>query len=511
VRRALLALGLLVLQAPAQVPDELQLADERGVTVSLRFGKENSDPLLTVRGTDVSLEVVVRAIANRLLINDVVGFGEIDRSPRVTVNLVDQPAHHALRWILGSAGLSVHKTSNSLVVREDVGTHPDGRAMLRKAGARYFDALKRFPDYPLADRGEMARAEILERLGPEEYGRAAMAYDELIEAYPTSLLMPEALLRSARMRGKLDQWPQAVLRYEQLADMLIDHPLHSLARRELANALCKVGEATADRDIALGSGEKAIYVLDALDTNYPTQEPGERYARLLVYARAHALAGRPMESLRSLTAAERYSRAGSKDPVLLELRALALARADEHGAASTAWLAFAEELVGVAREDAFVRAAREALLAGEEVAVLLMEGRAQSDGFGERLAPAAAEARARLGLPVEGLEGLDAKANLARGEAHLAARRWEAAASALGAAYRTRAELDPDQQVRLGQAYARALHRGGHPEAAIDTLRVIVAGLAKESRRRPLYLLASDLYEERGQLDMAIKAINGRL
>ncbi len=511
MRRVLLLLPLLTSGTPAR-DDDRQLIDEGIADVEVIWTEE-SLPLLSVSAEDLSAESVVRSIAWKLNISDVEGFEYIDGDPRVTVHLHEQEPSRALRWILGSVGIEAVVGRDSITVALDVGPHPDGKAMLRKAADRYFDSLKRFPDYPLADRAEMARAQVHERLGESNWGPAALAYDAVIEEYPRSEFVPEAMLRSARLRGKLSQWDQAALRYEELAHRRDRHPYHAIARLELAEALCRSGEDSREAAIAAGKGEKAAYVLDALDMNYPTQKPSERYERLLKRSRAQSLAGRPVRALQSIDAASKYASDSERDLRVLELRALALSRAGEHGASSTGWLAWAEADENDQAALGFVRAADEALLAGEELAVLMIEARADDLGFGDQLATAAAQARGRLGLSVEGTSGLDPVANLARGEAHVRARRWESAVETLRTVYRQREVLSPDERVRLADAYARSLHRGGHEEAAIDIVRAIVAGLEKRSHRQKLYKLAADLYEDRRnpRLDLAVEALRGRL
>lgn len=507
---------LLTLMAPALgAQGTLQVRDDLTFSVRMEIGTgdEEGEVLLSVRATDTRAEDLVGAIAQQLRISRVEGFEFVQGDPRVTVNLERRPAGQALRWILGSVGLVATVGEDSISVTPDVGPRPDGRSMLLKASARYFDALRRFPDYPAADGAQMARAEVTEQLGPDHWGAAVLAYDQLIDEFPRSEHVPDAALRSARLQGQLGNWSQAALRFEELSRHWADHPYHAIARAELADALCRSGEVTTDPVVAAGLGEKARNVLDALDSTYPTQVQEERYERLLTRARAHALTGNAIRALQSLDAAARYGQAGTRDPRVLELKARALGRAGEHAAASSAWLAWAEEVEGDARRDGYGHAARAALDSGEELAVLMIHARAEELGFGDALAGAASEARARLGLADSAVAGVDAAANLARGEAHVDARRWDAASAVLQGAYRDRAVLDRPQRVRLAKAYALSLQRTGHAEAAIDVVRAIVRDLDKEAYRRELYLLAADLYEtrENPRYDLAIEALKGRL
>ena len=63
----------------------------------------------------------------------------------------------------------------------------------------------------------------------------------------------------------------------------------------------------------------------------------------------------------------------------------------------------------------------------------------------------------------------------------------------------------------MAQAYALALHRAGDEKAAIDMVRTVARSLTKRADLNRLYLLAADLYEDRGLLDLAVEALRGRL
>ena len=511
MRSLLASLGLIwaLCTAPSLAQDSPHVAPATGMTVETGY-TEDGAALLTVKAREVSVEKLVRLIAQRLSI-DVRGFEAIDRDPKVTVNLVDRPWRDAVRWLLGSVGLDAHLTEGYLLVYEDVGPYPEAGEILEKASRRYTDVLRRYPEYPVADRARMAHAQVNEMRGPQNWGAAALLYDALVDDSPESELLPEALLRSADLQGKLGLWQQAALRYEQLARLESKHPYHALARLKLADALCRHAETLSSKVACEDAGTKALYVLGALDTAYPTDDPDERRTRLMVRARAYASSSAPVDALKAIDAAARYSAQGSEDPELLELRARSLARAGEHGAASTAWLAYAAELAGERHEDALVEAAREALHGGHELAVLMIAKQASQEGFGDVLASEVAEARARLGLPAMEVGQLDARAHLARGEAMLSARNFEAAVQALRPAFRARKELKEPELVRLAQAYARALHSTRRFDEAMEALRLVVPMLGRRSQREQIYVLASELYEDRNLLAEAIEAIKGRL
>ena len=182
-----------------------------------------------------------------------------------------------------------------------------------------------------------------------------------------------------------------------------------------------------------------------------------------------------------------------------------------HGSASTAWLAYAETQVGETRELACVEAAREALAGGHEVGAIAIAKIAENEGFGERLAPLASEARARLGLATTDLGSVDTKTNLQRGTKLLEQRSYDEAVAALRLAYGKRDRLSPEDRVQLAMSFARALDRSGAKDDAIEILRTMVADMPLRSDRDRIYKLASTLYEDRLMYAQAIEALQGRL
>lgn len=465
---------------------------------------------LSVHAQNVPAERLLLAIAAELG-RELRGFEAIRREPRVTVRLENEPSKDAVRWILGSVALRAVIDQHEIFVMEDTSPFPDREELLKRANTRYLRALIDNPTYPGADAAEMARGEINEALGGPFTSDAVYSYDSLVENYPQSPLAPEALYRAARLLREQGDDAGAAERYEQLADMEFGHDHQVDARLELALSMCKLAENTGVDGARLDRAHKAVYVLDALDDNHPTDVPEERRQRLLVRARALALTEKPIEALKALDLAARYSPNGQRDPQMLELRAMALSRASRHGDASTAWLAFAREQTGAEVVRAYVNAAKEALAGGHEVAALAIEAQAKAEGFGEALAQSANEARARLGLVERNVATLDFTQRLGRGERFLRDREFELAVQALRPIYARRSTLNAGQLVTLAETYAEALDRGGMFADAIGVLRTVVAGLDRPTDRRRIYLLASDLFERHGHWDRAIDAIQGKL
>jgi len=495
--------------SPDRGPSSPQVQPASGVAVEVEYDEEGAT-LLSIQARDVSVHALLDLVARRLRV-ELTGFDLIVRDPKVSAYLVRRPYRDALRWTLGSVGLAAEVDGRRIHVREDVSPYPTAHALLEEASRRYFVALRDHGDWPLADRAEMARAEIEERLGPDHGNAAVLSYDALVRQYPKSDLVPEAILRAARILARSGDWSQAVLRYEELANLDYPHPFHVDARRELAESLCRLGEAAEDARVSEELGRKAIHYLDALDTAYPTQEAAERRARFIVRSRAHSLVGEGVAALRSLDAAARYSVAGENDPVLLELRALAFARSGDHASSSTAWLAYAEECTGAERERATIEAARAALRGGHEVAVLAIERAAANQGFAQRLAAEATEARLRLGLATTSVEGAGPRANLLRGRDLMEKGAWRSAADALRLAHEHAQELPEGERTPLALDLARCLSASQRLAAAIEVLRQAAEAEGATARREPIYRLASQLYEDHSMLDEAIAALKGRL
>ena len=74
--------------------------------------------------------------------------------------------------------------------------HPTPPDLLFEANRRYLAALRDHPDWEGADRAEMARAEINERLGPDYWAAAILSFETVVQEHPSSDLVPDALDRS---------------------------------------------------------------------------------------------------------------------------------------------------------------------------------------------------------------------------------------------------------------------------------------------------------------------------
>ncbi|MCP3914800.1 MAG: hypothetical protein GY711_04470 [bacterium] len=499
-----------LLSALALAPPQTQGDERRAYPFEVTRVGSLDTPRLTIRADNAPIERVMLKVAHELG-RELKGFDAIMRRPDITARLEGEPAKNAVRWVLGSVNMRAVIDQHEIYVMEDVSAFPDPEELLKRANTRYLRALIDFPDFRDADHAEFARGQVNEALGGEFTSDAIYSYDSLVENYPRSVLAPDALYRAARLLRTQGDNEGAALRYERLAELESGHELHADARIELALSLCKLAEETRVDGARLDRAHKALYVLDALDDRIVTRTDQERRARLLVRARALALTEKPIDALKALDLAARYSQSGQNDSEMLELRAMALSRAGEHGASSTAWLAYAREQTGDELVRAYVNAAEEALRGGHELATIAIEAQARARGFGDALAVPAGEARARLGLIEKSATELDLMQRIRRGERFLQNDDIELAVQALRPVHAQRGALADEGTVRLAEAYAQALDKNGMFVDAIGVLRTAAGELGRVTDRRRIYILASELYERHGHWDKAVDAIQGKL
>jgi hypothetical protein len=501
-------LAVLLLLVLAAAPAAAQRARDGRFTVDAH--DLSSDPTLTVRAESARATDVLAAAAQRLGL-ELRGLELIRREPLVDVYLVRRPARAALRWILGAAGLRARITSSEIHVEEDVPALPASEELYASALFAYRRFLRQYPEHPETAANEMTVADISADLGPAFYGDAVFSYDVVVDQHPDSSLVPDALLRSARLLAAQGRWEDATLRYHRLASLALRHHHQETARLELARALCHVGEGADDESLRDESARKALLTLDALDVNYPTQEAMQRRERLLVRALALALTSEPIRALKALDLAAGSSIDGHRDPEILQLRALALGRAGRYGDASNAWLSVAQGAAGAAREAAYEQAARAALDGGHELAVIFIHRTAEKEGLAASLEVHRHEAETRLALTSGSAATLSLVQQLERGARLYAERDVEQALVALRRVWARRTELRREQLAYLAVTYARALDAHGLETDAIDVLRRVAGELDKSADRRALFEAAADLHERHGRLEAAIDALGGKL
>jgi len=454
-------------------------------------------PLLTVYADHAPIGRVVRNIARQLQLQ-VKGLEDVDSTEPVGLYFEKRPLTEAIHWILGSAGLRGQLSSETLRIFDDTPPFPTPENLFDLAEVTWLRALRRSPGRPEGIRAEMALAEIQESRGA--LAAAVNHYEYLIERHPDSEYTAEAMLVSGIHLGELGEWDAAAQRFQQLSRLNKSHPYHALARLELARALCYSNQPTI-----------ALYTLEALDQYYPASSDQDKRARLVLRARAEALLGEAIDSLRSLDLAAQYSLEGQPGIEVLEIRAMALERANRPGEAAVAWLQLADRTAGEMQKSALVSAAQSALVAGDELGVLFIEAWAnelRSDASVEGLA---IEARLRIGLETGSIIHLDDGQRLAHAKQLLEAGQSAEAVRGIQLLYQQRDALEESFLLDLGLTYAKALDAESMTDMAIDVLREVAPHLSQRDDRRRLYLLASTIYESHGRLQDALNALEGRL
>ncbi len=470
-----------------------------------------NDPTVTVRAEEAPALDIIRGIAEKLDLV-VVGADQISGNRPVDAFLVRRPTRDAIRWILGSAGMRARVTATEIRIREDVPAIPTREELLVNAVLGFERVLRSNADQVDAPRLEMWLGDAQEKLGPAFYAQAVAAFIRIADEYPTSDLVPDALLRAGRLLSAQGRWADAALRFSQLADMdATVHTYRPTALLELARALCHVGEGLNDPSAMREQAVKAIATLDVLDRNHPTRENHVRRTRLLVRALAQTLDADPMHAMQSLDLAQSYSPMADRDPEVNAIRPLAFSRAGRHGDASTAWLRYAENLTGDERAEVLRNAALEALDGDHELAVLFIHRMAQNEGHGDSLVDLKNVAEMRLELGGEVVTHFDLDQELTRALDLLDHRQFGQAVNALGRLFVQRERLEPAQRLEMILAYATALEGHDMRATSFDVLRRAVTEFKIEANRRQLYRLAADIHERAGHWNEAIEALKGNL
>lgn len=516
--------GMVALAAAAALGGELESVDRTIGDRRLRRAVESAlepkfevalstdadgDVRLTVVATQASFRRIVEHVGRNLGL-EVQGLDDLSRDAVITAKLTEQPLEDALAWIGGSVGLFVRVGPRGIVVQEDLPTYPSRADLYKRANESLWRAILDHPDSAEAPRAAWLRADI----EASTAGRAlqsARTYDALVDDYPDSDLVPEALLEAGKQYGRAGQWESAIDRFDDLASFRTPHRFGAEARRRLAEAHTQVAESARNPDVARENARRALLVLDSLDDAAPASEAPERRERLLIRARAYSLVGDPLNALRTIDLAATYSAYGDRDPELMRLRANALDRAGQFQDAFLAWLQSAESSTGDARGEAYRRAAMSANSAGSHLAAHATWKTAENEGLGRFVLEENNRALMSLGLEPEVSSVLGDRDRIAQGERFLASRRYREAVDMLRPVFDRRFGLDRAERQRLALAYARALDRAERLDEAIHALRTAAQEAELSAERQQIYQLASTLYERNDDLDRAIAALNGSL
>jgi tetratricopeptide (TPR) repeat protein len=429
---------------------------------------------------------------------EVEGLELLPRTARVDVDLRDRPVPQALEFVLGSLGLRLETRTDTWRARAMLRA-PDAPDLLREeALAAYEAALREFPSAPDAAQALLHQGALELALGRPE--AACKRFDDLVERFPYSAECAQALFRAGQACEALGEWDQAAGRFAELLRLERANDFERAARLELARCT-----------VEIGSGERALAMLDALDGAEPPEDEAEVALRHLLRARALAATGAHASALAVLGALESRALAPGQYLETLELSARSLEGVGRSADAARRWLLLSQDATGAQRAHALEQAARLALEAGDEVGVLFIDKLAAAGADTESATAAQVrEARRRLGLETRAV-AFDGADRLERAEELIALGRAREALEITS-------ELELGEPRPSGAAYARlilvkarALDELQGVDAAISALSGALPLLADAEPRRQIYLLAGELLERAGRLDEAIDAYQGRL
>ncbi len=503
-RLALAATCLLL--APSAMAQDIALPRS---TVAVVEGPDGLT--IDVKAKQVSFKSLMAKIAAECG-RTVEGSELISRDPEVTALLEGADLREALLVIAGSVGLRATLKADVLVVAEDLGPYPTRREVYTRAQAWYARAMSANPDSILAPEALWNRARMWQQL-PGEALQAGRLFTELYETYPSSDLASRARIEASRAFSDAREWTEAITCLERLLASAAPRPTRTRARRLLAEALTNLADETPSAQAKVEYAERAHLQLDVLDAEEGAVSASERRRRYIVRSRAYSLTGDPAEALRYLDLARANGSDAAVDPEVSELRARAFQYAGQYEQAVRAWLMYAEMTEGDVRADALLRAAEAAHEGGSHLTAISIAKLAANSGE-ETLALKNVENRAlaALDLPARHLDAFHDRDILDRG-ANLLKRGLSAeAAESLRPMFDRRKALG-DSQLRLdlGLTYAEALSASGRMNTAVFVLRKTAQEQVYPADRRRVYLAASSLFEEAGDLDLAIKALEGRL
>lgn len=475
----------------------------------VRVEGEPGSETLTIDARFADLDAVVRQVANASG-REARGLEVLSRHPEITAQLRGQDLRDAMRWIGLSVGMRITVTTSEIRVAEDLSPYPTRADLFARASAGYSMALRDHPESDHAPKAAWNRARIESELPGREL-EAARAFDEITERYPKSDLVPGALLEAGRLFGRAGVWNEAMARFDTLAGFPREHGHSVTARRLLADAYTRIAEAATNPVVAEENARRALLVLDALDDIDPTRDLDERRMRSLVRSRAASLVGDPVAALRALDIAEKYSERGPSDPEIVRLRAGAFERAERYDDAVRAWLRHASLVEGADRQHALERAAEVSNRGGFPLAAIAVHRLADKSGMGESVQRHADAAYAALDLVPPRVDLFGDEERLTRGESLVTKGMHDEAIDALRPLFDRRSTLGRDDHRRLAFAYAEALAARNRVDEAILALRLAAGEMTRGMDRRDVYLFASRLLEDAGEIDRAIAALEGRL
>lgn len=482
MKHLLAALLLLAPQNPAA---------RHELTVTEREGER----FCTIHADNALLHDVLRDLAEQAQIS-VDGLDASTRRTLVSIDLRERPLRQAVTFIAGSVGLEAEVRQGLLVLRPGLEDSTDS-ALLRDAALAVSGAtLRDFPDHALAPEALRNQAVLDDRQGRPASARAR--YDQLVERYPDSALSTDALFSAGELLMREEAWQDAADRFSELLRSEREHDLEVPARLELAWCVAR-----------LGQHERALYMMDALDSIDAAASRGEELRRTQVRVRALAGLGRGDAALKLLDDVDARLATPADRAESLELRALACTAAGRRGDAARAWLAYAQLCGGAHKEHALQEAATHALAAHDEVGALFVAQTAHKQGI--ELDGVTREARAALTLENQEPATADTSVTLDRAERLCDGGSTAEALKLLQSLEAGSANFDEPTRARFARCQARTVAREVGVDTALTHLREQLARLSQPELRRELYILAGELLEQAGRIDEAIEAYRGRI
>lgn len=509
IRSLLLTAAALCAALTASSP---ALAQDRALPRSTVLIVDGADgPRVNIKANQVAFKSLMAKVAAGIG-RKLEGAELISRDPAVSALMEDADLREALLVISGSVGLRATLRPGVLHVAEDLGPYPTQRELFTRADAWYARALFTAPKSILAPDALWHRARMWQQ-APGETSRAGKLFTQIYTDYPEADVAPRARIEASRTLGEAGDWTEAVICLEQLLANPAPNLIRTRARRLLAGALTHLADSSDNPHFRLETALRAHLQLDVLEAEAGAVASGERRRRYIVRSRAYSITGQPSEALRSLDLARAHGSDAANDPEFTELSARAFECAGQHDQAVRAWLRYAEMMDGEARADAYCRGARAAQSGGSHLSAISIVKLASDKGLSTpELQSIENQAWAALDFPAPHLGALADVDRLERGRSLLSRDMADEAAEALRDVFDHREAIaDPAVRLDLGLTYASALARSGRLSSAVFALRKTAQEQAHAADRRKVYLAASSLFEEAGEIELAIKAQEGRL
>ncbi|MBL8801897.1 MAG: tetratricopeptide repeat protein [Planctomycetes bacterium] len=462
---------------------------------SVKVEREDGEAFVTVRADQDPLLDVLREIAAQAELS-IDGADASWRRTLVSADLRRRPLRQVLAFLLGSVGLRGEVRQGALHLRESMELAESVDSLREAAMASYLRVLRDFPEHPLADDAVHSQALIEEQR--ERYAAARANYESLIERYPSSELVPQSMFKSGTLLMREGAWQDAAQRLSDLLRLEREHEFEPRARLELAFCVAE-----------LGNFERALYMVDALESIEEAVDVDDERRRAHVRIKALAGLGQGREALALLDEVDRRLGFATTKRESLALRASASESAGLRDEAARAWLSYGRLADGAERAKAYSRAARLALDSGDELAALFVAQLAKREGL--ELPELTREARQRLALDEADLASATTVQRLARAERLYSSGLRGEALKALQAIEPLTPALSPEDQLRFQRVYAQTLAAELDVDAAISFLRTALPTVQDPQARKELYLLAADLLEQAGRVADAIEAYRGKI